>query len=259
MTIAAEQASFSEANPELSNPEFHQPACSANVGNLERLASVAGGTGLVAIGLSRRSISGLALAAVGGALVYRGATGHCYLYDFLGINTAQEPGEGTVVKNGIRVRLNTQVEAPAESLYSLWRDFNNLPRFMDHLQAVEVIDPLNSHWVVKGPADMRVEWDAEIINERDGEMISWRSLPGGDVDHAGSVRFVPAGDNRTDVQVELNYLPPAGYAGAALAWVLGDSAEQQIREDLEKFKSFAESQARHTPQPAASAPAMDAT
>ena len=133
------------------------------------------------------------------------------------------------------------VNRSAEELFDLWRNVEELPRFMNHLVSVQASAGGRSHWVAKGPAGATIEWDAEIINERLNELIAWRSLPEGDLDHAGSVRFQPArGGRGTLVRVEMQYRAPAGVAGAKIAKFLGQSPEMQVAVDLHRFKQWAE-------------------
>ena len=134
------------------------------------------------------------------------------------------------------------VDRPAAELYAYWRNFENLPQFMRHLESVRCDDGRRSHWVVRGPAGVSIEWDAEIINDEPNALIAWRSLGGADVDSAGSVRFLQApGGRGTEVRVVLNYIPPAGRVGSAFAKLFGKAPEQTIREDLRRFKQFMES------------------
>ena len=113
---------------------------------------------------------------------------------------------------------------------------------MEHLQAVTVSGGNRSHWVAKAPLGQSVEWDAEIHNERENELIAWRSLEGSQVETAGSVHFTPAQAGRgTEVRVNLKYNPPAGQIGIALAKLLGEAPDQQIRDDLRRFKQVMES------------------
>lgn len=140
---------------------------------------------------------------------------------------------------GIRVEKHIIVQQPAMELWRFWRNFENLPRIMKHLDTVTVRDSIHSHWVAKGPAGT-VEWDAEIHNEMPGELIAWRSL-GGDIRHAGSVRFREGSHGRgTEVIVELLYEPPGGKLGVALAKLVGDEPGQQIEDDLRRFKEVME-------------------
>lgn len=216
-----------------------------NVGNLERWLSVIAGSALAGYGLKRRSIAGLVLSGAGGALVWRGATGRCPVYHALGVSTAGEPqGDQVSVPygRGIGVEKTVTINATPEQLYSFWRDFENLPRFMVHLQSVKVIDDKRSHWVATGPAGIDAEWDAEIINEIPNELIGWRSVEGSRVDNAGSVHFTRAsgGGRGTEVKVVLRYDPPAGALGAAFAKLFGEDPAHQVQEDLRRLKQLIE-------------------
>jgi uncharacterized membrane protein len=111
---------------------------------------------------------------------------------------------------------------------------------MEHLEEVRVSDRSHSHWVARGPLGVTVEWDAEIINDIPPTLLSWKSVGRSDVISAGSVRFRPAGDDATQVHVKLQYDPPAGKLGAAVAWLLGEDPQKQIAEDLQRFKQLVE-------------------
>ncbi|HZI18811.1 MAG TPA: SRPBCC family protein [Pyrinomonadaceae bacterium] len=214
-----------------------------NVGQTERWASMIGGGALAAYGLTRGSLGGIALALAGAALLHRGYSGHCNLYEATGINTAGETNENVSVRadRGIRVERSTTINRPADELYRFWRDFENLPRFMSHLEEVRVMSETRSHWVAKAPAGTSVEWDAEVYNERANELIAWRTLEGADVASAGSVRFDEApGGRGTVVRVVLRYDPPGGRLGAFVARLFGENPDQQIADDLSRFKQLME-------------------
>ena len=226
-----------------SQPYESQETREANVGRNERQISAVAGGALVLLGLSRRSLGGLVLAGVGGALLYRATTGYCPAYGALGIDTAEgdapaEPHE--YFNRGIHVVETVTVNRTPWELFAFWRDFTNLPRIMRNLESVTCRDGTRSHWVAKGPAGARVEWDAEIINEEPNALIAWRSLGNAEVDNAGSVRFVPAGDRGTEVKVVIDYIPPAGRVGAAVAKLFGSDPAAEIREDLRNFKRIME-------------------
>ncbi|HEY0404258.1 MAG TPA: SRPBCC family protein [Pyrinomonadaceae bacterium] len=217
-----------------------------NVGEMERWASAIGGGALAVYGITRLTQGnwlGAVLGLVGGGLIYRGATGHCDLYHSLGINTAegtQNPNVSVAAGRGIKVEKSVTVSKPPEELYRFWRNFENLPRFMDHLESVRVEGEGRSHWVAKAPAGTTVEWDAEIYNEKENELIAWRSLEGADVDNAGSVRFEAAPEGGTIVRVSLKYDPPGGIIGSTFAKLFGEEPSQQIEEDLRRFKQVME-------------------
>lgn len=133
------------------------------------------------------------------------------------------------------------VNRPATELYQYWHDFENLPRFMQHLVSVQVTGEKRSHWTAQAPAGATVEWDAEIVEDRPDELIAWRSLAGAAVDNAGAVRFAPApGGRGTEVRVELQYDPPGGALGATVAKLFGEEPAQQVGDDLRHFKQVLE-------------------
>jgi uncharacterized membrane protein len=142
---------------------------------------------------------------------------------------------------GVRVDKTITIEKPVSKVYSFWCRFENLPRFMRHLESVTVQDDLHSHWVAKTFGGKKLEWYAEIIEERQNEMISWRSLPGADVDNAGSVWFTPVpGDTGTVVRLEMKYVPPGGKAGAMVSKLFRQDADSEIEEDLKRLKTLLE-------------------
>jgi uncharacterized membrane protein len=218
---------------------------SSNVGETERWFSGAAGAALMAHGLRKGSLGGLVLAGLGGGLLFRAATGHCGLYHRLGVSTADRRRVGFKgfgdVHRGILIKKSVTVGRPIDEVYRYWRDFANFPTFMQHLEKVEVKDAKHSHWVARGPMGRTVEWDAEIFNEKPDELIAWRSLDGSQIDHAGTVRFRKApADRGTEVHVELNYEPPGGRLGAAIAWLFGEEPRVQMEDDLLRFKQMLE-------------------
>lgn len=215
-----------------------------NVGRTERIASGLAGAALVAFSLRQRRLRGLLL-PLGGGLLVRALTGHCPVNRALGRNTALDDETVSPVASvgrgqGVKVEKSVTIDRPAHELYAFWRDFENLPRFMEHLESVTVIDPRRSHWTAKAPAGQRVEWDAEIHNEIPDELIAWRSLPGSEIANAGSVHFESLGDGGTEVRVVLSYEPPAGRVGDAVARLFGEAPSQQVEDDLRRFKQVME-------------------
>jgi len=215
-----------------------------NISDTERWISMAAGAGLAAYGLTRRKTSGWVMAGLGALLVRRGATGHCDTYQMLGLNTA---GTGDDTRQalggpaGVIVEESVIINRPISELYRFWRNLENLPRFMTHLESVERITDTLSRWRAKAPAGTTVEWNAEIINEVPDRVIGWKSIEGSDVVSAGSVNFDEAGEGRgTRVRVRLQYSPPGGKVGDAVARVLGSDAGSQIRQDLQRFKQLVE-------------------
>jgi uncharacterized membrane protein len=215
-----------------------------NVGDTERILSFLGGGALGLFGLSRRSLGGLALAAMGGSLLYRGATGHCSVYQTLDINTAPRlgPASSIAAGHGVKVEESIIINRDPAVLYGFWRNLENVGRFMRHLEHVEVRDDRRSHWVARGPMGKKFEWEAQIINERENELIAWRSVDDSQVDTAGSVHFqvLPRGRG-TQMRVVLKYDAHSAQLAAPLARLLGDSPRQHIHEDLRRFKQVMES------------------
>ena len=140
----------------------------------------------------------------------------------------------------VRVIETITVNQPIDIVYGFWRRFENFPRFMRYVESIECSGS-KSHWRVRGPAGVRVEWDAELVEDRPNERLSWRTTAEADVDHQGVVRFAHApGSRGTEVSVDLSYRPPAGRVGRSVAWLFGSDPEAQVREDLRRFKQIVE-------------------
>jgi uncharacterized membrane protein len=175
------------------------------------------------------------------------------LYRALGVTRHRPRGKGTGMTanrgsdtrqqlggdKGTHVEEAVTINRPAAELYRFWRDFENLPKFMKHLESVAIRDAGVSHWVAKGPGGMRAEWDARIINDLQNRLIAWQSLAGSRIATAGSVNFneTPRG---TEVRVHFQYRSPAGKLGSAVAWLFGEEPSMQVREDLRRFKQLME-------------------
>jgi uncharacterized membrane protein len=145
------------------------------------------------------------------------------------------------VARDVHIETSIAIDKSPAELYSFWRDFRNLPLFMNNLESVTELDNQRTHWVAKGIAGSKVEWDAEIYNEKENELIAWRSLENADVVNAGSVRFEPDPQGHgTHLRVTMNYNPPAGKAGATIAQLLGAEPSQLIEEDLRRLKQIME-------------------
>jgi uncharacterized membrane protein len=242
MTTLHEKAASGQAQRIPIN-EPARPDDSVNIGNTERAALALIGSGMAIGTMVRPRISTLVMGIIGGGLIYRSITGHCPMYAALKINTARQgrARPHDYFESGIHVNVAVTIEKPADELYQFWRDFENLPSFMRHLQSVRRLNDEESHWVACGPAGTTVEWDAQIINRVENELIAWRSKPDADVDNAGSVRFIPSeGGRGTRVDVTLEYLPPGGRLGSFIAMLFGEEPGQQIQEDLRRFKQLME-------------------
>ena len=226
----------------MANHPLSQPPLALNVARPERVVSALGGLAVAGYGVHRRDASTPFFLLLGGLLVHRGLSGHCRVYDRFGLNTARSFREHGVLGNkGIRVEQSIDVSLPPARVFAFWRNLENLPIFMPHLKSVERREDGISHWTVEGPAGTEFEWDAEIINERPGEMLAWQSLRGADVQNAGTVRFRPL-KNGTRVTVVLQYQPPGGQIGAVVASLFGESPDQQLKADLQRFREWVEAE-----------------
>jgi len=141
---------------------------------------------------------------------------------------------------GVKVTRACTIRKPAEELFRFWRNLENLPRFMQHVVAVEKISDVESRWTVKAPAGRTVVWNAVIFNEEPNRLIAWRTREGADVPNAGSVRFEPQNDGKTVVKVALEYDPPGGKFTAFLSKLFGKEPNIQVAQDLSRFKALME-------------------
>ena len=205
-----------------------------NVGDNERLVSAIAGSGLITYGVSKGGLFGTALSLIGGGLLYRGATGHCHLYSAVDKTTAED------VSTRVHVQKSVTINKSQAELYQFWRNFENLPQFMNHLESVTVLDDKRSHWKAKAPLGYTVEWDAEATGEVANERISWHSVEGSEITNSGVVEFLPTVNRGTEVRVTLTYEPPAGKLGEWVAWLFGEEPSIQVAEDLRRFKSLME-------------------
>ena len=158
-------------------------------------------------------------------------------------STLERAVEAVGLKEDIRVEKTVTIDRPASELYSYWRDFTNLPQFMGHLKSVNNLDEAGtkSHWVANAPLDLNVEWDAEIIQDESDRLIAWNALDNADIHNCGFVRFQPATGNRgTQVKVVLEYQPPGGGLTNAIAKLFGESPQEQIGDELNRFKQLME-------------------
>lgn len=205
-----------------------------NVGDNERVVSAIAGGGLITYGLSKGGLFGTAMSILGGGLIFRGATGHCHVYSAVDKTTAAP------TDTKIHVQKSVTINKSQTELFQFWRNFENLPQFMNHLEAVTILDEKRSHWKAKAPLGFSVEWDAEATGEVENERISWHSVEGSEIPNSGVVEFLPTTNRGTEVRVTLTYEPPAGKIGAALAKLFGEEPSQQVAEDLRRFKSLME-------------------
>jgi uncharacterized membrane protein len=242
MTMVADRGTATSYFQKLDDEHRGPAQPRMNVGGAERWLSTVAGSALVLGGLSRGSMGGILAAVAGAGLLHRGMTGHCELYKALDMTTADPAPKPSEFSNkGIHVEESFTINKSAHELYEFWHNFENLPKFLDHVREVKRVDDKHTHWKVDGPAGSSLQWTAETISDEPDKLIAWRSTAGADVDSAGSVRFVPSTEGHgTEVRVVLDYIPPAGKVGAVIASLFGKSADQQVRSDLRRFKAIME-------------------
>jgi uncharacterized membrane protein len=193
-----------------------------------RLLALSGGGAVTLYGLLRGGISGKLVMLAGLNLVSRG------MFD-KGLMSVVKPAS----QSGVAVQKDMQIDAPVEEVFDFWRNYDNFPRFMSHLDEVRDTGEGRSHWVAKGPADTQVEWDATITQMEPNRVIAWESVPGSQVYTAGRVRFTRAGAG-THLNVYMTYSPPGGPVGHAVAVLFGADAQTALDEDLGKLKALLE-------------------
>lgn len=195
------------------------------------------GAGLTVGGWIRGGLAGIALGAVGGGLFARAAANR----DMKSILGVGDHCKGVVVQKTIHI------DVSPDEVFRAWT-VEGFPRWMSHVREVSPLGGNRHHWVVDGPAGVAVEWDSEITEMVQDEVIAWRSMPGSHVDNAGRVRFTPERGG-TRVQVSLCYVPVGGVIGHAVAKALGSDPKSRMDDDLMRFKTMIES--GHAPHDAA--------
>jgi uncharacterized membrane protein len=225
-----------------------------NVSPTERVVSGVAGGALIAYGIKQGGTVGALLSVLGGGLALRGATGHCQVYDAMDVNTAdatqprrlsagskKSPFTNSATSGKIHVKKSVTINKSPAELYQFWRNFENLPKFMTHLEAVTVTGEKTSFWKAKAPLGTTVEWNAEITSDQENERIGWKSTEGADIANTGVVEFRPTSTRGTEVRVVLTYEAPGGKLGSLVAKLFGEEPSQQVYGDLYRFKSLMES------------------
>lgn len=194
-----------------------------------RALSVMAGAGVFAYGLRRRDLAGSVLIGAGTMAMLRGITN---------LETRRLTGI-TAGRRAVDIQKTMRINAPLERVFSLWTNYENFPFFMSRVKEVRDIGNDRSHWIIRGPAGIKLQWDAVITQFVPNKVIAWKTEPGALVEHAGIVNFEPAGTG-TRVHIRLSYNPPAGALGHSIAWLAGADLKQELDEDLIRMKSFVE-------------------
>jgi len=212
---------------------FNTLKSKVNVSKLERIAMITAGAYLLYKGASQNEKC-LAKISSGGAMLLRGISGYCPVYD------AVDHLKNDKASN-VNIRLSNVINKPVSEVYTFWRELENLPKFMNHLKSVTTINSTLSEWTAKGPGGIgTITWKAEIVKDEKERLLSWQSLPESTIQNAGKVVFRPKGQT-TEMDITISYHAPLGIAGEATAKFLNPYFEKLIKDDIENFKTYIES------------------
>ena len=234
-----------DAAPDAPDIAVLHPGPEVNVGHFERGASITLGSALLALAASRRRTPArLALGLVGGYLAWRGASGHCALYDALDTGSAEDEEDERLdagAHDDASVETAATIARAPDEVYAFAGRLSNAPRYMAFLESVEEFAGGRSRWRARRPGGRLLEWEAEILEDVPGRLLVWRSQPGSLVHHAGALRLQPApGDRGTEVRLEIEFETPGAPLARAVARRLGFAEEYAVDEDLRRLKQILE-------------------
>jgi uncharacterized membrane protein len=215
-----------------------------NVGQGERLASLAGGAALALLAARRRGPGGAVLGALGAALVARGASGFCPVYQALDLDSTDRALRDELVpaenEPGVSVDASVTIARTPDECYAAWRDFSRAPEFMGRISRVEVLDDTRSRWTARGPLGEEWSWESEVVEDLPGELIAWESLPGAELPNRGWVQFHPAAPagTHTELRYFVQFDPPGGRLGDALTRAFHQAPRDMVKADLRRFREL---------------------
>ena len=204
-----------------------------NVSALERVLMVTSGGYLLYSGLTQEK-KNIGKAGIGGSMLLRGLSGYCPVYDAVDHLKKDKA-------SNVNIRINSVINRPISEVYAFWRDFENLPKFMNHLVSVNPVNYTTSEWTAKGPLGIgKITWKAEVVKDEKERLISWNSLPDSSIQNAGKVVFKQKG-KATEIDVTISYHAPLGVAGESAAKLVNPYFEKLVKDDILNFKSYLES------------------
>jgi len=219
-------------NTTVNNPSQSKPFFKTNVSTLERIIMVSSGAYLLYNALSKNK-KNISEAGAGGAMLLRGISGYCPMYD------AADHLINDKASN-VNIRIKSVINKPTDEVYSFWRNLENLPKFMKHLESVTPINSTLSEWTAKGPGGIgQLSWKAEIIKDEKGKLLSWNSVEGSTIKNAGKIVFTPKGKG-TELDVTISYHAPLGIAGESAAKLLNPYFEKLVKDDISNLKIYLE-------------------
>ncbi|WP_125721356.1 SRPBCC family protein [Flavobacterium ustbae] len=209
-----------------------KPLLKNNVSKLERVLMVTSGAYLLYNALSKQNKS-ITQAGAGGAMLLRGISGYCPIYDAAGHLMNDKA-------SNVNIRVNSVINKPVSEVYDFWRNLENLPKFMNHLDSVRSISSTISEWTAKGPAGIgKISWNAEIIRDEKDKLLSWNSIENSTIKNTGKVVFKQKG-NATELDVTISYHAPLGIAGESAAKLLNPYFEKLVKDDISNLKVYLE-------------------
>jgi len=206
-----------------------------NVSDSERIISTLAGS--LAIYRATQKKQAFPEILVGSYLLFRGVTGFCGIYNAIGKTKPDNRSRN------VNIQVSLEVDRPREEVYNFWRQLENLPLFMEHLEMVNSIDEKTSVWEAKIPGGIgNLRWRSEIVKERPFELLGWQSLPGSEVENAGKVEFRDTENGGTELHVVITYHAPMGIAGEGVARMINPYFRKVVENDIRNFKTYIEKQ-----------------
>lgn len=207
------------------------PGFRVNVGKTERILMIAAGSYLLYRALKKNDKRKVAEGITAGTMLFRGISGYCPAYDAVN-NSAKLKGNNVVVTSSLTI------DKPVDEVYAAWRNLEDHPKFMSHLESVTAIDKYVSEWKAKGPAGIgTVSWKAEILMDEPNKLLSWHSMPGSTVNNSGKVKFTDNGESTT-IEVTISYHAPLGKPGELAAKLFSPMFKKMLEKDIQNFKEF---------------------
>lgn len=204
-----------------------------NIGKTERMISAIAGS-LLLYKITKKHKADTLLLLAGGYLLYRATSGNCLIHSLFS-------GKGSDHPRNVNVRTSVIVNRPRAEVYAFWRKLENLPLFMKHLESVDEIDEYTSAWKVRIPGGLgHIRWEAEIVKEDEGTVLSWQSVPGASIRNAGKINFSDTPAQGTRIDALISYHAPLGKFGEGISHLLTPVFSEMIENDILGFKRFIE-------------------
>jgi uncharacterized membrane protein len=203
-----------------------------NVGDKERMLSALAGSLLIYATAKKHKVNTLLLLG-GGYLLYRAVSGHCAVYDAVSERRRGEKG------GELKVRTHVVVNRPRAEVYAFWRQLENWPLFMRHLEHIDELDERTSAWRLKMPGGMGdIRWEARIVKDEKDTELSWHSVEGAVIRNTGKINFSDTPGKGTRIDVMIAYSIPSGPIGERMAGLLTPTFRRRVEEDIHQFREY---------------------